>query len=487
MRSLRALVLLPLCGGCISPTATRVDDSNVEREPSAVAAAAPQEPDAGAATVTAADAAAQQLAIWRDPLFQQRFAESYLSELDIEPDPLTEDEHEAMQEVLQLRADNRIEQAIELMRDRATDTANAVFDLTLAKLLLERERMDEATAAYETAVRKHPKFRRAWNDLGLIHYRQGNHTAASQAFGKVVELGGASPMVYGLLGFALANLDDPLGAESAFRMAAMLEPQTIDWRMGLAHSLLKQRRFAEAASLFGALIEGNPERADLWTRQAQAYLGMNETTKAAENLELVDRLGQSTAESLDTLGNIYVNGELFDLAASAYERAVEKAGEVGLPIALRAAKAFGARSAVPETERMLALIDGMPAERLDAATRKDVLWLRAKLAIVAGGGEQEAVVLRDIVAMDPLDGDALIKLGQYHARNGEIEEAVLQYERAAGIDGFEADAKVRHAQLLVGQGKFGEALPLLRRAQALQPREHIQQYMEQVERAAQGR
>ena len=61
------------------------------------------------------------------------------------------------------------------------------------------------------------------------------------------------------------------------------------------------------------------------------------------------------------------------------------------------------------------------------------------------------------------------------------------FERAAGIEGFEADAKVRHAQLLVGQRRYAEALPLLRRAQAIQPRDNVQEYLEQVERAAQAR
>jgi len=39
----------------------------------------------------------------------------------------------------------------------------------------------------------------------------------------------------------------------------------------------------------------------------------------------------------------------------------------------------------------------------------------------------------------------------------------------------------------VSQGKYAEALPLLRRAQQLKPRENIQQYLEQVERVSQSR
>lgn len=125
------VLLLPLWCSCVSPSAAKVTDSAVGvAEPEPVAAA-PQGPVAMPASATDAP----QLAIWRDPVFQQRFAESYLAETDIEPPPLTDDEREVMQEVVGLRADNQLDQAIALMRERAGPKANAVFDLTLAKLL----------------------------------------------------------------------------------------------------------------------------------------------------------------------------------------------------------------------------------------------------------------------------------------------------------------------------------------------------------------
>jgi tetratricopeptide (TPR) repeat protein len=91
------------------------------------------------------------------------------------------------------------------------------------------------------------------------------------------------------------------------------------------------------------------------------------------------------------------------------------------------------------------------------------------------------------VALDPLDGQALILLGQHCGRSGDVEKAVFYYERAEGLEQFEADAKVRHAQLLVGQGNYAEALPLLRRAEELKPREDVRKYLEQVERFAKSR
>jgi hypothetical protein len=52
------------------------------------------------------------------------------------------------------------------------------------------------------------------------------------------------------------------------------------------------------------------------------------------------------------------------------------------------------------------------------------------------------------------------------------------------MDEFEVKAKVRHAQVLVGLTRYADALPLLRRAQEVKPREDVARYLEQVERLA---
>ena len=116
-----------------------------------------------------------------------------------------------------------------------------------------------------------------------------------------------------------------------------------------------------------------------------------------------------------------------------------------------------------------------------------MLRLRARIAVAQGAGEEEALVLKEILEIDPLDGDALILLGQHSRRSGDVEQAIFYFERAAGIEGFEAEALVRHAQAVVSQGNYSAALPLLRRAQQIDPRDNIQEYLEQVERVALGR
>jgi tetratricopeptide (TPR) repeat protein len=257
--------------------------------------------------------------------------------------------------------------------------------------------------------------------------------------------------------------------------------------MGLARSLFKQERFAEAVALCDTLIANHPNRADLWLLQANAYLGLKQPLSAAENYEFIDRLGKSTADTLSMLGDIYINEEIFDLAVNAYLRAMDQSPPTPPDRAIRAAKVLTARGALSQTQQLIERIEAVYGDQLDTSKRKDLLKLRARLAVANGASDEEVRVLEQIVALDPLDGEALILLGQHSSRAGEIEKAIFYYERAASLEAFEADAKVRHAQLLVKTGQYEEALRLLRRAQQLKPRDNIQDYLEQVEQVAKGR
>ncbi len=427
-----------------------------------------------------------ELKIWNDSSFQKRFAESYMAETEIEP-RVTIEERDRMQKVLGFMSSGEMDKAAGLLEKSRGDKANALYDFMLANILFQQEKIDQAAGIYQIAVEKYPKFRRAWRNLGLIYVRMNEFEKALPALTRVIELGGSDSLTYGLLGFAYSSVENHLSAESSFRMAVLLDPATIDWKMGLARSLFKQERYAEAVSLCDSLISGNPDRADFWLLQANAYIGLNQPLKAAENYELVDRIGKSTIDSLNMLGDVYINEGLYEMAVDAYIRAMGKGTQYKIERAIRAAKALTARGEIKETRKLIDSIKALHGGQLSTEDNKDLLKLRARLAVAEGSGGEEARVLEEIVGLDPLDGEALILLGQHSNRNGDTERAVFYYERAANIEKYEADARVRHAQLLVGMGKYDEALPLLRKAQQLKPRDDVLKYMEQVERIAKPR
>lgn len=472
--------------------------------------------------------------VWRDPDFRRRFVESYLAETDLEPKPTSVQEIELINSVLDLMREEQIGEALKTALDarKADETYSVLIDFLIANLYLntamnldapgegateseqqafqnERKGMLLKSAEYyDNAVLAHPKYRRAWRNLGLVHVRLQQFDDARKAFGKVITLGGGDPDTYGLMGFCYTSLGRHLPAESAYRMANLLDPDNVNWQMGLVRSFLLQKRYPEAVALTAKLLEDDPTNDQLWLYQANAYIGMDQIDKAAENYEILDGLGQASVDSISLLANIYTNKGIYDTAAAYYARAIELAegseAEALLPKLLRSAKVLSTRGeqARPATKQLVGAIDKAYRERMTGEDRKSLLMLQARIAMAEGAGDEQAKILEEVVKLDPLDGEALNLLGQYHFRafrdqqaestepgdaagqsaQAELDQAIFYYERAANIEGFAADAMVYHAQALVQADRPAEALPLLRKAQDLKPRESVQQYLEAVER-----
>lgn len=442
-------------------------------------------PDAIGVSGPSAGLAPLELDIWKDPNFRRRFQQSYLAESDVEP-TITLLEREDIEKFSKLMADERADRAVELLENKRGPNASAVFDFLLANVHFQKDELDQAQALYEAAVEKCPKYLRAWKNLGVIHARKGDYRAALPALTKVLELGGNDALNYGTLGYAHYNVGNFLSAESGYRMALLLDPETEEWRVGLLRSVLEQQRYAEASALCAAMLRDQPERADLWLLQGNAFLGLGEPLRAAENFELVERLGGATPYSLNKLGDIYYNQEVFDLAAEKYRKAFALDVERGLEPLLRSTRRLIARGALDASRTTLAFVHERVPE-LDPEREKELLKLEARVAVAGGDSEDEGRILEEIVRLDPLDGEALILLGERSARAGDAERAAFWYERAAGIEEHEAEAKLQHGRLLVGEARYEEALPLLARSQALRPRDSLADYVKEIERLAKRR
>lgn len=400
---------------------------------------------------------------------------------EVEPQ-LTQREAQFRTEVLDLISKNEIDDAISRLESLQGD--NAVYDFMLGNIYFGQNKFPEAVLEYSKAVAQMSNFRRAWQNLALAQMRNTQFEAARDAFVRVISLGGTSAQTYGFLGMMHAQTGDYVAAESAFRMVMMMQPEVERWRMMLAQALFQQGRFGDGASLAGVLLQKNPNRADLWLLQANAFVGMNEPAKAAANLEIVHQLGASTYDSLSLLGNIYFNDESFDLAVDAYLRAAAIGKDKDHKPMLDVANRLAARSAYTESRRLVDGIESTYGEQLDQSARVSLRKLQARLAVAAGATEEQVALLQKIVEDDPLDGDALIQLARHYQQAGDLQAAILRYQQAAQNEQFGAEARVLHAQLLIADNRFSDALPLLRQAQSVKRREDVQKLIDYVERVA---
>ena len=439
-------------------------------------------------TLLATGAAAQDDldVIWNDPVFKKQFVGGYGINSEIEP-RVTPEEVEILEKVRPLMADNLPQAEASLQKQIKAD-CSAILDFTLGGIQFQQDKKEAALANYRRAVSKFPSFRRAWRNIGLILVGKGDYDEAIAAFTRMIELGGGDGYSYGLLGFAYAAKEDYQPAEVAYRNALLLQPDNTEWRLGLTRCVFKQQKFEDAATLLDVLIARYPDKADFWLLQAHAFLGMKQQLRAAENLEVMDRLGKATLDSLQTLGDIYVSENLMDLATRAYLRAIDVDTEQSLSRPLRAAEVLAGRGAIGQARAVAARVHAVWDGRMEDADRRKLLKLDARLSMAEGGGTAEtASVLEEIVTLDPLDGEALMLLGQHYSRQKEPDRSLLYYERAAQVEAFEANAKIRMAEVLVGMERYADAVPLLRRAQEIRPREDVARYLEQVERIAKAR
>ena len=364
---------------------------------------------------------------------------------------------------------------------------SAVFAFIAGNIYFQRGDIEEASQWYEKAIQKFPSFLRAYKNLGMIDVRSGRHEQALKSLTKAVELGENSGLTYGLLGYAYAATGNYLAAESGFRKAILLQPESSDWKLGLTRALFEQQRFGETVTLCNQLITENPENATFWRLQASAYLGLNMPLKAAQNYEYLHVLGKAEGESLNKLGDIYLQEKMMDMAVEAYVNALEIDSEQPPEFPIRNAKLLAVRGAADQVEKLLTKIEDVYLGRLTNKQMTELLRLQARIAANVGTDEDQAKLLKEIVQIDPTDGEALISLGQYYARTDNPETAVFYYERAEEIERTKAKARIRHAQLLVQQSHYQQAIPLLKSALRIEHRDEVADYLKQVEAAAKSR
>ena len=453
---------------------------------SVAATRASKEPPAKSATAPTAFAALPEnhelASIWNDPDFQRRLIGSYGFLSEAEPRLNAEELQFYTNKIAPLLREDP-KKAIPLLESQLKPGASAQFDFLLGNVCFQTDDATNAVRHFENALTKTPDFRRAQKNLGFALVRCQRYDDAAKALTRTIALGGGDGKVFGLLGFTYINLGRFASAEGAYKQALVFEPENVDFRLGCVKCAVATANYDHALALLDELIQQYPERDNLWTLQANIYIQKEQRPKAAISLEMLRRLGKATPPNLFLLGDLYLDQEARDLALAAYLEAVEKDGGLNPAKALRPAQILVSRGANDEARELLAKIRGAGGS-LGPEDEMKLLKLEARVALNTGAGAEGIKALEQIIARNPLDGEALLLAGNYYSANEEPEKAEFRYDTAAKLEGFEADAFLKLAQLKVQSRKYADAVELLRKAQKARPRDNVQRYLERVEQLA---
>jgi tetratricopeptide (TPR) repeat protein len=395
---------------------------------------------------------------------------------------VTRREAELLQEAMQVSTTNAAAAAAALEKGDATASSAAV-DFALGNLHFQARNLKAAVSAYRRALDKHPTFTRATSNLARVHIMRERPDEALTLFRELVLRGRADADTYLLMGHALLLENRPVSAENAYRQGLLLDPESAEARFGLAKCLLGQERHAEALGLVSELLRLDAANSELWALRANALIALGRPTEAIRVLESARRLGRANGEMTATLGDLYLNTDMPGEAAACHREALQ-AGTVSAARTLRAIEALVALRRLDEAHELLPAFEQRLENNAEEARRlrPKLLWLTAQLARERGDRDEAVRLCEELVRKNPLDGTALLLLGDLLREDDALEDALMAYERAAGTQGREAEALVRQAQIEVERERYARAVELLEASLVFGEAPHVARYLEQVKR-----
>ena len=114
------------------------------------------------------------------------------------------------------------------------------------------------------------------------------------------------------------------------------------------------------------------------------------------------------------------------------------------------------------------------------ADEREIRMLQAEVRLATGKRKDAEKILEDLILKQPLDGEALLLSAKLAVEKLDYAKAALRFERAARIAGFEVDALIEHARMLVSAKDYQQASDLLERAQAVSSQPRVARYLQAI-------
>jgi len=432
-----------------------------------------------AATVTGAEPFPLSDSDPESPEFRRRFFASYGVNEAIDP-KLTTQDRSLYEKVLPLLR-TQPQEAIALVQAAIKPDSSPVFYFLLGNLHYQVNQFAQAERWLEQAVQKFPSFRRAWLSLALSQVQLGNYDQAIAPLLKVIELGGGDAQSYGLLGYAYLTLDKYESSLSAYRMARMFKPDSVDFRRGQALCLLQTHQTEGAIALFDVLIAEQPEVQEFWLSQAEGYLSIDQPQKAIVNLEIAAGMGKSSWSAQMLLGELYLNEGIVHLASATYQRALEQKRPTNWNQLLKPLDKMMQHRYFAVGRSYLTFLRSGALPEATAESQTKLSLADARIELELGDETKGLTILEEALVKDPLNGEVLLLLGKTHHRNNEYEKAIVMFERAQSVPEFRREALVALGQVSVSKGELRDAVKYLREAQQIEAKANVGNYLDAIQ------
>ncbi len=421
--------------------------------------------------------------LWKSETFRRSVTASFGIDSRIEP-RLTEDEAFYLDESAKAMADEDREKAASVLRDSSLLEKSPAMLFNLATLEFEASRPEAAAERFEQALALFPNFRDAHRNYAIVLVQAGEFKKAKTHLVRALELGAQDGLATGLLGYCHAREGHHQPALDAYRLALLTQPDERQWRLGEAEALLALERPREAASILQGLLGDASADPAPWLLQADAWLTLGDELAAAANLEFLHRVGTLDAPAKVSLGHLYAQQGLPELALDRYLEALADDSPPAPARILEGLELFLSQSDWTRAADLAESIGEVEAYRSSLSPEEGerelvsrLVRARAILELETGDAEAGAALVADWLRREPLDGDALLLLARFHESSGRRAEAEMLLEQAARMPDHAAAAALAHGRLLVAAGEHEAALEHLEKSHELEPGDALASYL----------
>jgi tetratricopeptide (TPR) repeat protein len=193
-------------------------------------------------------------------------------------------------------------------------------------------------------------------------------------------------------------------------------------------------------------------------------------------LEASAGAGAAGPRELNMLADLYAEQGLDPEAISAYQRLIAVAPDQGERQLLLFAQVLIANGRLKEAEGVL---DGLPAA-LTPVGRFDLLRARSRLFAARKQWPEAREEVEKLLKDEPLDGRALLSLGDIYLAQGDLIHAGFAFEAAGKIPETTYQASIELANIELRNRHFSKCVEYLQAALNIERTEELQDYLNRV-------
>jgi len=143
-----------------------------------------------------------------------------------------------------------------------------------------------AADKYEAILKLSPKLGPAYNNLGMLYFKQRDFPKAAAVLEKGLKVNPGMPSAHALLGISLYEMADYVGARPHLEVALRANPEDSNAELILVNCLTKLGDFDAAAKHLQQLAKRQPKNQQVWYLMGKVYIQLSE--QALEKVNAID-------------------------------------------------------------------------------------------------------------------------------------------------------------------------------------------------------